>query len=162
SGIANLAFYLMSQGGPHPRAKTPYTVVGVGIDKAGHIWYRALTHYFTANETFAQARTATEMAATELYPGPTKTAISMAWAAVGMAPTDTSPPTVMITAPTDGANVQPGFVISADASDDQGVLRVDFSIDGTVVGSATAAPYTFTTAATLGFGSHVVEATAYD
>lgn len=164
SGIANLAFYLMSQGGQHPRGKTSYTVVGVGIDKASHIWYRALTNYFTANETFAQARTATETAAAELYPGPTKTVIGMAWATVGVgaAPNaDTSPPTVKITSPQKDSKVQSGFTITAEASDDQGVLRVDFSIDGTVVGNATSAPYTFTSAA-LGAGSHMVQATAYD
>lgn len=163
SGIANLAFYLMSEGGPHPRAKTPYMVVGVGIDKASRIWYRALANYFTPNETFAQARTATEMAAMELFPGPTKTTITMAWATVGVGapPIDNSPPTIMITSPEKGATVQAGFTITANASDDQGVLRVDFSIDGQVVGSATAAPYTITSAM-LGAGSHVVEATAYD
>lgn len=163
SGIPNLAFYLMSEGGPHPRAKTSYTAVGVGIDKASRIWYRALNHYFTSNQTFAQARTATEMAAAELYPGPTKTAISMAWATVGVgtAPIDTSPPTITITSPQKGATVQSGFAITANASDDQGVLRVDFSIDGQVVGTVTDAPYMFTSAA-LGAGSHVVEATAYD
>ena len=101
SGIANLFYYLLTEGGPHPRAKTPYTVIGVGIDKAEHIWYRALTHYFTMNTNFAQARTATEQAATELFPGVTKTVVSMAWATVGVgtAPIDTSPPTVKITAP---------------------------------------------------------------
>lgn len=163
SGIPNLAFYLMSQGGRHPRSKTPYTVVGVGIDKASRIWYRALSHYFTSNQTIAQARTATETAAAELYPGTTKTAISMAWAAVGVgsAPTDNSPPTIMITSPQKDATVQSGFMITADANDDQGVLRVDFAIDGQVVGSATNAPYTFTSAA-LGVGSHTIEATAYD
>jgi len=164
SGIANLAFYLMAEGGPHPRGKTPYTVVGIGIDKASHIWYRALTHYFTSTQTFAQARTATEMAANELYPGPTKTAVSMAWAAVGVGTVpvaDNSPPTITITSPQKNSKVQSGFTITADASDDQGVLRVDFSIDGHVVGSSANAPYMFTSAA-LGPGSHTVEATAYD
>jgi uncharacterized protein (TIGR03382 family) len=163
SGIPNLAFYLMSQGGRHPRSKTPYTVVGVGIDKASRIWYRALSHYFTPNQTFTQARTATETAAAELYPGTTKMAISMAWAAVGVgsAPADNSPPTIMITSPQKGATVQAGFTITADANDDLGVLRVDFSIDGQVVGSATTPPYMFTSAA-LDVGSHTVEATAYD
>jgi vibriolysin len=163
SGIPNLAFYLMSQGGRHPRSKTPYTVVGIGIDKASHIWYRALTHYFTSTATITQARTATEAAAAELYPGTTKMAVSMAWAAVGVgsAPVDNSPPTIMITSPQKGATVQSGFTVTADANDDQGVLRVDFSIDGQVVGSSTTAPYMFTSSA-LGAGAHTVEATAYD
>jgi len=115
------------------------------------------------NTTFAQARTASEMAAMELFPGPTKTTISMAWATVGVgAPlVDTSPPTIMITSPEKGATVEAGFTVTATANDDQAVLRVDFAIDGTVVGNATTAPYMFTSAP-LGPGPHVVEATAYD
>jgi len=165
SGIANLAFELLSVGGPHPRAKTPVVVTGVGIDHAGAIFERALVHgYFMPTTTFAQARTATEQAATDLYPGATKTSVGLAWAAVGVGqpPTDAVPPTVHITAPMTGTKVNTGFAVAADASDDQGVLRVDFSIDGVIVGSSTAAPYTVTTDATIAAGSHVIEATAYD
>ncbi len=163
SGIPNLAFYLMSQGGRHPRSKTPYTVVGIGIDKASKIWYRALTNYFTSTQTFAQARTATERAAADLYPGGTKLAVSMAWAAVGVgsAPTDNSPPTITLTSPQKNATVQSGFMITADANDDLGVVKVDFSIDGQIVGTATSPPYMFMSAP-LGTGAHTVEATAYD
>ncbi|MEO8552586.1 MAG: M4 family metallopeptidase, partial [Kofleriaceae bacterium] len=127
SGIANLAFYLLSAGGPHPRAKTPYTVVGIGIDKAGAIFERALTNgYIHSNTNFAAARTATETAATDLYPGAAKTAVSMAWATVGVgaALTEAMPPTVHITSPMTGANLAAGFSVTADAMDDQGVLRV--------------------------------------
>ena len=155
----------MSQGGTHPRHKTPYTVIGIGIDKAGAIWQRALTQgYFMPNTNFAQARTATEQVAQDLYPGATRTAISLAWATVGVgsAPTDTSPPVVHVTSPMNGTSVQAGFEVDATATDDQGVLRVDFSVDGAVVGSATTAPYTFTTAAALAPGSHMIAATAYD
>jgi Zn-dependent metalloprotease len=165
SGIANLAFYLMSQGGTHPRSKTPYTAIGIGIDKAGAIWQRALTQgYFMPNTTFAQARTATEQAAMDLYPGTAKTAVSLAWATVGVgsAPIDSVPPVVHITAPLTGTSVQAGFEVDATATDDQGVLRVDFSVDGVVVGATTTPPYMFTTAATLLPGPHTVVATAYD
>lgn len=166
SGIANLAFYLLSVGGPHPRAKTPYTVVGIGVDKAGAIFERALTNgYIHPNTNFAAARTATETAATDLYPGAAKTAVSMAWATVGVgtAPTDAMPPTVHITSPMTGANLAAGFGITADATDDQGVLRVDFSIDGAVVGSSTTPPYAFAmTDIGLAVGAHTVEAIAYD
>ena len=163
SGIPNLAFYLMSEGGPHPRNKTPYQAPGVGIEKAAKIWYRALNNYMTANETFAQARTHTETAANDLYPGPTRSAISMAWATVGVGapPSDTAPPTIMITAPAKGASVQPSFIITANATDDQGVIRVEFTVDGKVVGSVATAPYTVTTEP-LAPGSHIIEATAFD
>jgi len=72
------------------------------------------------------------------------------------------PPVVHITSPLTGTSVLAGFAVAATATDDQGVLRVDFSVDGAVVGSSTTAPYTFTTAATLAPGSHMVAATAYD
>lgn len=164
SGIANLAFYLLSAGGKHPRNKTTFMVPGIGIEKAGAIFQRALTAgYFTMNTNFAQARTATEQVAQELYPG-SEVAVGLAWAAVGVgAPpeVDSTPPTVSIVAPADGATVMPGFTVDVDASDDKGVVRVDLAVDGTVVGSATAAPYTFTTDPAL-TGSHTLTATAYD
>ncbi|MBA3498899.1 MAG: M4 family metallopeptidase, partial [Deltaproteobacteria bacterium] len=164
SGIANLAFYLMVQGGKHPRNKTPHQVGGSGIDKASKIWYRALNNYMTANTTFAQARAATETASNDLYPGQTKTTISMAWATVGVGAvptTDISPPAITITAPTKGATVAPGFIVTANAYDDQGVLKVEFAIDGQVVGTSTTPPYTYTSEP-LAPGPHLVEATAFD
>lgn len=165
SGIANLAFYLMVHGGGHPRSKTAFSVQGIGIDKASKIWYRALTMYMTANTTFAQARSAAEMAATDLYPGtPARTSVGMAFATVGVGQpsiADTMPPTIKITAPGKGALVQDGFIITAEAMDDMGVSRVDFSINGNKVGTSTTPPYTFTTSP-LGVGTHVIEATAYD
>lgn len=164
SGIANLAFQLMVEGGKHPRNKTAFTATGIGIEKASKIWYRALTMYMTANETFAQARTHTEMAAQDLYPGSTKTAISLAWATVGVgaAPIDNSPPTITLTSPVDGTTIPNTLTITADAADDLGILRVEFTIDGTIVGTVTSAPYTFTTTMPVALGPHLIVATAYD
>ncbi|MBI2571925.1 MAG: M4 family metallopeptidase [Candidatus Schekmanbacteria bacterium] len=84
SGIANLAFYLASQGGTHPRGKTTTSVTGVGITKAAHIFYRALATYLTSSSDFAAARTATIQAATDLYGQTEADAIGNAWAAVGV------------------------------------------------------------------------------
>ncbi len=39
SGIANLAFYLLSQGGTHPRGKSTVNVTGVGMAKAIRIFF---------------------------------------------------------------------------------------------------------------------------
>ncbi len=167
SGIANLAFELLTMGGVHPHQKTTFNVPGIGIDKAGAIFERALTQgYFTSNTNFAQARTATEQAAKDLYPGQTAvvTAVSLAWAAVGVGqpPADTMPPTVHITAPADGAMVAPGFDVTVDATDDQAVAKVEIAIDGTVAATLTTAPYKLTTDASLAAGSHTIKATAYD
>jgi len=84
SGISNLAFYLISQGGHHPRNKTTVTVPGIGIVKAAQIFYRANTHYLTSNAQFADFRTATVQAATELYDQATADAVNLGWDAVGV------------------------------------------------------------------------------
>lgn len=167
SGIANLAFYLLSEGGLHPRQRVTFRVNGIGIEKAGAIFQRALTQgYFTSNTNFAQARTATEEAARTLYGAAEVAAVSTAWAAVGVGqpPTvnDTTPPTVAITSPADGASVTAGFAVDVTATDDQGVLRVELAVDGALVGTDNSPPYQFTTAADLAAGQHTLTATAYD
>jgi subtilisin family serine protease len=58
-------------------------------------------------------------------------------------PPDTTPPTVAITAPEDGALVGGDVIITADASDDVAVAAVDFVVDGITVGTDTTAPYEF-------------------
>ncbi len=86
SGIANLAFYLLTEGGVHPRGKTSGPVVGIGIEAAGDIFYRALTSYMNVNSNFAAARAATELAAEDLFgvDSPQSISVSEAWAAVGV------------------------------------------------------------------------------
>ena len=165
SGIPNLAFYLLVTGGRHPRGKTDVKVPGIGMERAGQIFYDALTHRFTANTTLAQARVATEQAATALYSGCTRTAVSAAWAAVGVGnapPPDAVAPTTEIVSPADGAKVQPGFQVQVNAADDQCILKVELSIDGALVQTVTAPPFTFTTDAALAPGSHTIQVTTYD
>jgi MYXO-CTERM domain-containing protein len=167
SGIPNLAFHLLASGGKHPRDKTTFTVPGIGIEKAGRIFERALTQgYFTSNTNLAQARTQTEMVANQLYPGTAAKAVGLAWAAVGVgAPPvidDMTPPTVSITAPADGATVDAGFVVTVQASDDVAVERVEILIDGVVAGTDTTEPYELATDSMLAPGSHTITATAYD
>lgn len=166
SGLPNLTFYLLSQGGKHPRAKTALTVPAIGIDKAGAIFQRALTTKFTANTTMAQARTLTEQSAIELYPGTcAAAAVGIAWATVGVggpAPTDAVPPTVAIAAPASGARVAPGFEVQVTSADEQCISKVELVIDGTVAQTLTAAPFTFTTSATLAAGAHTIEVRSYD
>ncbi len=67
SGIGNLAYYLATMGGKHPRAKTSVEVKGIGIDKATRIFYLADTMLFTDKTTFQEARYATAKAAELLY-----------------------------------------------------------------------------------------------
>ncbi len=54
---------------------------------------------------------------------------------------DTTPPTVQITSPADGASVTGTIPISATASDDVDVAKVEFYADGQLVGTATSSPY---------------------
>jgi poly(hydroxyalkanoate) depolymerase family esterase len=72
-------------------------------------------------------------------------------------------PTVAITAPTDGASVSGNVTVSATASDDVGVDRVEFLLDGALLGSDASAPYsTSWDSTTASDGAHVLQARAYD
>lgn len=86
SGIPNLMFYLLSNGGRHPRNKTFHTVIGIGIPQATRIWYRALTVYMTPSSNFASARMATLRAAADLhgYGSGAYQSVCSAWLAVGV------------------------------------------------------------------------------
>jgi Zn-dependent metalloprotease len=90
SGIANLVYYLMVMGGPHPRAKTAVNVTALSatsstsLDMAQRIWYRALTVYFTSSTNFQGARTATVQAATDLYGAAAAATVTSAWDCVAV------------------------------------------------------------------------------
>lgn len=85
SGIGNLAFYLVAEGGAHP-TRGGTAVTGVGTDAAEQIWYRALTTYLTSTSDYAAARTATASAAADLYGAASAEAdaVDAAWATVGV------------------------------------------------------------------------------
>jgi subtilisin len=75
---------------------------------------------------------------------------------------DEAPPSVTVTAPLDGAHIEASAVVlAADATDDRGVVAVDFAVDDVPVGSDTTAPYEITWTATAD-GVHTVVATARD
>ncbi|MDP2313985.1 MAG: M4 family metallopeptidase [Pseudomonadota bacterium] len=94
SGVANLAFYLMSEGGSHPRGKSTTVVTAIGADDAADIWYLALSSYMTSSTSFSGARDATLSAAAALYGTSSQqyTSVGDAWTAVGVgvAPSCTS------------------------------------------------------------------------
>ncbi len=79
-----------------------------------------------------------------------------------LGPADTAPPMVQLTSPAAGAQVAPGFAITASASDDQAVTKVDLWIDGAFVASDASASYTFSAPASLVAGAHSLEVRAYD
>jgi hypothetical protein len=78
-------------------------------------------------------------------------------------PPDTTPPSAAITSPTGGASVSGTTAIAATASDNVGVTRVDFFVDGALLSSDTSAPYSAswnTTSATN--AAHSLTARAFD
>src|SRR5258705_446253 len=79
-------------------------------------------------------------------------------------PADTTPPTVSITAPASGATVFGTTSVTASASDNVGVVGVQFKLDGINLGVAdTAAPYSVSwNTATASDGSHNITAIARD
>ncbi|MER5547545.1 M4 family metallopeptidase [Streptomyces sp. NPDC002589] len=95
SGVANHFFYLLSEGsGPKTINGVSYDsptsdgskVTGIGRDKALQIWYKALTTYFTSTTNYADARSGTLKAASDLY-GADSTeykTVAAAWSAVNV------------------------------------------------------------------------------
>lgn len=77
---------------------------------------------------------------------------------------DTTPPTVSVSAPANGATVSGSTSITANASDNVGVAGVQFRLDGANFGSEdTIAPYTVTWNTTASSnGTHTVMAIARD
>jgi hypothetical protein len=76
---------------------------------------------------------------------------------------DTTAPTVSISAPTAGATVSGTTTISATASDNVGVTSVDFYVDSVLKGTDTSSPYSYSWA-TTGYtnGAHSIYAKAKD
>ncbi|ATB29948.1 Vibriolysin, extracellular zinc protease [Melittangium boletus DSM 14713] len=85
SGIANNAFYLLTEGGKN-RTSGLEVKDGIGMDKSLKIFGRALTTYMTPSTTFAQAREATIKAATDLHGADSVEVqkVKDAWTAVGV------------------------------------------------------------------------------
>ncbi|MEO7591436.1 MAG: M4 family metallopeptidase, partial [Byssovorax sp.] len=131
SGIANLAFYLLSQGGLHPRGKSTVNVTGIGIAKAAQIFYRANRDIMTSISDFAAAKAATEQAAVQLgYTAAEQASVTAAWKAVGVG--IPAPPPVALTngVPVTGiataTNTQKFYSLAVPA----GATGLSFSING--------------------------------
>nr|WP_249416613.1 M4 family metallopeptidase [Streptomyces sp. TS71-3] len=95
SGIANHFAYLLAEGsgakvigGEQEDGTTcdGSSLSGIGTDKLGAIWYRALTVYMTSSTDYAGARKATLSAASDLYGASSAEykAVAAAWTAVSV------------------------------------------------------------------------------
>ncbi|GAA4050504.1 M4 family metallopeptidase [Streptomyces shaanxiensis] len=95
SGVGNHFAYLLAEGsgaktvngvGYNSPTCNGSSVDGIGRDKLGAIWYRALTVYMTSSTKYAGARTATLNAARDLYGADSaeRSAVAAAWSAVNV------------------------------------------------------------------------------
>jgi Bacterial Ig domain len=83
--------------------------------------------------------------------------------AVTGAPADTTPPTTAITAPANGATVSGTVAVTASASDNVGVTRVEIYLDSALKATLTSAPYTWSwNTTTAANGAHAIVSKAYD
>lgn len=78
-------------------------------------------------------------------------------------PQDTTPPTVSLSSPVNGATVKGTVTVAAMAGDDVGVTKVEFFRDNVLIGSDAAAPYSvgFDTTS-VSDGTYALGARAYD
>ena len=160
SGPMNRAFYFLSQGSSTTSTSNNYTpylpsgMLGLGNDQAARIWYRALTTYLTSNSDYMAARQAAVRSAKDLF-GELSVpyvavqnafhGINVGIAGDGVTTEDFTPPTVSATESGSSGTI----TLTATATDNRGVARVDYYIDGGFVGSSSSGPsYTLTTDST--------------
>jgi len=74
---------------------------------------------------------------------------------------DSIAPTVAITSPANNATVPAAFNVSTNATDNTAITKVELYVDGQLVDTVTAAPFTFQVSG-LAVGGHAILAKAYD
>ena len=87
SGVLNYWYYLIANGKTGTNEKgVSFSVAGLGLDAAAKITFRMEDVYMVAGSTYAQARTYSIQAATDLYGASSAqvTAVTNAWNAVGV------------------------------------------------------------------------------
>ncbi len=173
SGPMNRAWYFMAKGSSSTSTSDFYSsylpggMTGVGNDHAARIWFRALTTYLTASSNYAAARTAAISSAKDLYGAGSaeEQAVWNAFAAINVGAKwtgtggDTTAPVVSSTE----SGTSGTIIFSATASDNVGVTKVEFYVDGVLKGTDTTSPYSMTLdSTTLSNASHSLTAKAYD
>jgi len=171
SGPMNRCFYFLSQGattsGNTSTTLLPTGMTGIGNDDAARIWFRALTTYLTSSSNYAAARTASISAAKDLF-GAGSVQEQAVWNAfhginVGAAWTVVSTDTTAPTATASETGTSGTITLSATATDNVAVTKVEFYIDGVLKGTDTTSPYSMTLdSTTLANGTHSLVAKAYD
>lgn len=153
----------------------------------GHIWRKTSTHDTPTGVTFATStfgsgriaavgdsspsEDATNGCGHQTHPGYTDTtfdnalifANAVAWLANGSGGGGGNMPTVSITGPASGATVSGNVSVTATASDDVAVTKVELFIDGALLSDDTTAPFAWTWDSTaVADGAHALSAKAFD
>jgi len=153
----------------------------------GHIWKTSSTHDTSSGVTFATSTYGTgriaaiaDSSVTEdatnscghstflgyndpSYDNGLLVANGIAWLAGAGGGGDTQAPTVSITAPVNGATVSGTVSVTANASDNVGVTKVEFYADGVLQSTATTSPYSWSwNTTTFSNATHSLTAKAYD
>jgi Zn-dependent metalloprotease len=174
SGPANRMFFFLSQGASATSTSDYYSsytsagFTGIGPEKATKIWYRALSVYMTASTNYAAARTACISAVKDLYGagGAEEQAVWNAFAAINVGSKWSGGTTTDTTAPTASATesgTSGTITFSATATDNVGVTKVEFYVDGVLKGTDTTSPYSMTLdSTTLTNATHSLTVKAYD
>jgi hypothetical protein len=78
-------------------------------------------------------------------------------------PPDTTVPVVTVSSPASSATISGTATVNAAATDDTGVIKVEFFVDGQLISTDTSAPYSASlVTTTLNNGTHNLTAKAYD
>ncbi len=149
SGVQNYWFYLLSMGGSGTNdIGNAFSVSGIGIDKAAAIAYRSLTTYLTSGSQYADARTYSIQAATDLYGAcsPELIATTAAWYAVGVGSN------TLAVNPTISYSGSTSFCQGGSLTLNTGTLsNYQWKLNGNAIAGATTGSYTAT-----GAGSYSV------
>jgi vibriolysin len=133
SGISNLAFYLLAQGGTHPRGKSTWVVQGIGMEKAARIFYKMNADLLLPFSNFDMARIASEQAAIQLgYGGVVSSTATMAWRTAGVVRFHPWPPEpeLLKDIPITGLSGGRGNSIIFQAKVPEGVTDLTFTLSG--------------------------------
>lgn len=134
SGIGNLAFYLMSQGGTHPRGKSTVHVTGIGMDKAIRVLYEMNTYIMSPSTNYLAARNAALVAAANVGLTPAeRDSVQNAWAAVGVgapAPSGASPIVLTNGRPFYGLAASQSFQTFFQLAVPAGATNLSFKLSG--------------------------------
>ena len=113
--------------------------------------------------TTTVAPTTTTLAPTTTTLAPTTSTTLASTTSTTVRTTTSTLPGVQFVKPAEGAIVQGLVSVEVSVSSSVGILRVEFSVDGALVGSDRSAPYRFSWNATkVAQGDHALMATAYD